>query len=204
MDKNKGWSRNSENHTSYGKIVDGKVVVGISGTPGCGKSSLARIIENRFESMFKNGRALYINVRDFVDENKIYERYDDKLETLVVDIDLFIEKIKNKINESEANFVLIDGHFASYLPKSMVSLLVVVECDISVLKERLKKRGYSEDKIRENLDSEIFKESYYDAVELGHRIFRLDASDYKSEGYHKKIDEIINKIRRMLKEKELI
>ena len=57
------------------------------------------------------------------------------------------------------------------MPKKYVDLCIVTKCNLKELERRLKKRKYNKEKIKENLDAEIFdvclneaKESKYDII----------------------------------------
>ena len=53
---------------------------------------------------------------------------------------------------------------------------MVTKCDIGELNKRLKKRKYSQAKIRENLQAEIFNICYNEAFEGKHKIITIDAT----------------------------
>jgi len=72
--------------------------------------------------------------------------------------------------------VVIDSHLSHYLPKKYVELCIVTHCDIVVLKKRLEKRKYSQLKIRENLDAEIFQTCLTEAQEQRHTILEVDTT----------------------------
>jgi broad-specificity NMP kinase len=64
----------------------------------------------------------------------------------------------------------------------------VCKCELKKLKKRLEKRKYSQKKIRENVDSEIFDICLNEAVEKGHQIAIYDG---------KNKDRIIKKIKQV-------
>ena len=76
-----------------------------------------------------------------------------------------------------------------YLPKRYVDLCIVTKCDIKVLKNRLKKRKYSLNKIKDNIEAEIFDVCLLEAKKKKHEILVVDTT----KGY--KIKEIINYIK---------
>jgi|TARA_B100001964_G_C14249320_1_gene609067 adenylate kinase len=88
------------------------------------------------------------------------------------------EKIneKNKNNKKIKNGIIIDSHLSHYLPKKYVDLCIVTKCNLKVLKNRLKKKKYSKDKIRENLDTEIFDVCLNEAKENRHKIIVMDTT----------------------------
>ena len=80
----------------------------------------------------------------------------------------FLRKIKNGI--------IIDSHLSHYLPKQYADLCIVAKCDLKVLKNRLKRKKYPENKIRENLDAEIFDICLNEAKEHKHKIFVINTT----------------------------
>lgn len=52
---------------------------------------------------------------------------------------------------------IIDWHVCDVFPKSWIDLVVVLRTDSAKLYDRLKARNYPEQKLQENLDSEIME-----------------------------------------------
>ncbi len=152
------------------------MIIIVTGTPATGKTKVAKEIAKRLE--YK-----YIDVNSIIKENKLTEDYDNKLKSKIVDIN----KLKKILMKIKGNAV-IDSHLSHYLPKKFVDLCIVTKCDLKVLKKRLEKRGYNKEKIRENLNAEIFDVCLIEASEKKHKIMIIDTS--------KKVDfnKIINKI----------
>jgi|TARA_Y100000310_G_scaffold271804_1_gene286447 adenylate kinase len=86
------------------------------------------------------------------------------------------KKITGKNHKKVKNGVIIDSHLSHHLPKKYVDLCIVAKCDLKVLKNRLKKKKYSKDKIRENLDTEIFDVCLNEAKENRHKIIVTDTT----------------------------
>jgi adenylate kinase len=138
------------------------MIICITGTPATGKTTLARILAKKL------GYRL-LDVKSLVKKRKIYEKYDKKLKTYIVDT-----KKLNKFLIKQIKFnknLIIDSHLSHYLPRKYVDLCIVTKCELKELKKRLEKRGYSEQKVRENLDSEIFDICLNEAKELWHYTF---------------------------------
>ncbi|MBW2996304.1 adenylate kinase family protein [Candidatus Woesearchaeota archaeon] len=123
------------------------MIIIISGTPGTGKTTLAK-------KLAKTLKYKHIDVKYLITKNKLQESYDKKRKCYVVDTKklnkILIEKIKQDKN------LIIDSHLSHYLPKKHVDLAIITKTNLKVLEKRLKKRGYNKQKIRENLDCEIF------------------------------------------------
>lgn len=143
------------------------MVIIVSGTPGTGKTSVAKALAKKLNYE-------YIDVNDVIKKQKIPTTYDKKRRCKVIDI----KKLNSaliKIIKKNKNCI-IDSHISHYLPKRYVDLCIITKCDLKTLQRRLKKRKYSNKKIRENLDSEIFEVCLIEAEEKGHKLFELDTT----------------------------
>ncbi|MBL7050919.1 AAA family ATPase [Candidatus Woesearchaeota archaeon] len=140
----------------------------VTGSVGSGKTTLAKKL-----SKFLGFK--YIDVNDVVKRNKLAESYDKEMECNIVDVEklnkFLIELIKFSKEE-----LIIDSHMSHYLPKKYIDLCVVTKCEIDVLKKRLKKRKYSLQKIKDNIEAEIFNVCFEEAKENGHKILLVDTS----------------------------
>ena len=65
---------------------------------------------------------------------------------------------------------------AHNLPKENVDICIITRCKLDELERRLKERNYSPEKIRENLDSEIFEICTNEARDNGHIILQVDTT----------------------------
>jgi adenylate kinase len=141
----------------------GKVIV-ITGTPGVGKTTLAKYVAKRLQySRF--------DLHKFYPE--ISTGYDKKKKCYTVDVKK-LEKIVKR-EKSKSNLV-IDSHIVHLLPKRLVNVCIVVVCsNLKKLQKRLKKRGYGKAKVRENLDAEIFQVCLQEAREQGHKVIVVDS-----------------------------
>lgn len=139
----------------------------VSGTPGVGKSRLAK-------KLAKDINYVYLDLTTFIKKCSIHDGYDRKKQSYIVDTNKMISELINyfrhqKRVSGETNYV-IDGHLSHYLPAKMVDLCIVLNCDLKKLNNRLTKRGYSKNKIRENLDCEIFNVCAEEAQQLNHEV----------------------------------
>ncbi len=142
----------------------------ITGTPGTGKSTLAKFLAKKLGWERLDLHRYYSQISTkYNPKKRCYEINFKKFQRLVQ------EKLK-KITESKKNLIL-DSHISHQLPKEMVDLCLVLTCsDLKLLEKRLKKRKYSQQKIRENLDSEIFQVCLNQAKENKHKLMVIDTS----------------------------
>lgn len=140
----------------------------ITGSVGTGKSTLAEKISKKFG--FK-----HIDVNKLIKENNLFEAYDKKRKCRIVDIKKLNRFLINLIKKSKENLV-IDSHLSHYLPRKYVDMCIVAKCSLKTLEKRLKKRRYSQDKIRENLDCEIFDVCLNEAKDKKHNMVAIDTT----------------------------
>lgn len=143
------------------------MIIAVTGTPGTGKTELAKKIAKKL-------KLKYLDVNKVIEENRLADSYDKKKKCKVVDVKK-LNKVLIKLMKDSKDLV-IDSHLSHFLPKKYVDLCVVAKCDLKLLKKRLEKRGYSKEKIRENMDAEIFDVCLVEASEGGHRIKVIDTT----------------------------
>jgi len=144
-------------------------VICISGTPGTGKTVLAKKIAKKLGYTC-------IDVKKVIKDNKLNKEYDKKRRTYIVDVKELNQILVGLIKKSKKQLI-IDSHLSHELPKKYVRLCIITKCSLKELGKRLKKRKYNKNKIRENLDSEIFDICLIEAKENKHKILIVDMSE---------------------------
>jgi adenylate kinase len=127
----------------------------ITGNPGVGKHTSAKIIAEKL-----GAEIIDIN-RVAIDNNAIKKKTDRGLDVDVKKLGALLAKsLKSK------NDLIIVGHLAPYVikPAAGVDMAAVLRRSPYELKTTFKKRGYSTDKSRENVASEILGVSLYDSL----------------------------------------
>lgn len=149
-------------------------VIAVSGTPGTGKTTLS-------EKLAKKLNYHYIDVNKIIKKFRLSEGYDNKRKTKIVDVKklnkaLIKEIISVKKSNKKYNGIIIDSHLSHYLPRKYVDLCIVTKCDLKELNMRLKKKKFHKDKIKENLQAEVFDVCYNEALERKHKILLADTT----------------------------
>jgi adenylate kinase len=158
-------------------------VIVVTGTPGTGKTRLAQILALRL------GFTL-VDVHSVIEQKNICDEYDAVKECKIIDVDV-LNKVLIEIIDGGGDLV-IDSHMAHHLPSEKVDLVIVTKCDLKILKKRLEERGYPEEKVRENLDVEIFDNCLVESEEKGHDVMIVDTSRRMDE------EELVEKVREKL------
>ena len=141
------------------------LIICVTGTPGCGKTRLAK-------RLALEKKLLYVPLNEILKKEHVYERYDKKFHSYVVDERKVREILIGLIKAARmlGQGLIIDSHLSHEVPGRYADECIVVKCDLKTLKKRLKKRRYSERKIRENLDAEILDACLVEAKENGHKV----------------------------------
>ncbi|KAK4569930.1 factor activating pos9 [Recurvomyces mirabilis] len=121
----------------------------ITGTPGVGKTT-------HCQQLASATGLHHLDINDVVKKHNIGESSTDPEDpnTKIVDEDRLLDCIENELEEGGQ---IIDWHACDLFPPSLIDLVCVIRCDNQVLYDRLKKRGYGEKKLQENMDCEIME-----------------------------------------------
>lgn len=143
----------------------------LTGTPGTGKTTLAKMLAERYGYH-------HIEVNTLIKQRKLGKQYDRKRHCSIIDIQKLNRHLLQIIlwAKHEKIKAVIDSHLSHYLPPKVVDRCIVVNCDLKVLKRRLVKRGYAKAKVAENLECEIMGICEQEAREMGHKVRTVDGS----------------------------
>jgi adenylate kinase len=123
----------------------------ISGSPGCGKTSVAKEITNLLS-------AKIISLNELAVSDNFSFEYDEERKTFIVDFDIFLPYVLKKIDEiknTKLQYLIIEGHFSDIIPENCIDYAFILRCDPDVLYKRLKQKNYTQAKIIENIQAEI-------------------------------------------------
>jgi adenylate kinase len=142
----------------------------ICGTPGTGKSTLAKLVLEKVNNNNNNNNKRicyeYVNVGDVCKAKKFYHSFDERLNSFVIDEDKILDHLEPLVRRGG---MILDYHSSEFFPERFFSHVIVLTCgreNTKILYERLEKRdGYTKEKIRQNVECEIFGECVEEAKE---------------------------------------
>lgn len=138
--------------------------VAVTGTPGVGKTTVARLLADELD-------AAYFDVSKEVREGAS-SGYDEERGVPVADIDA----LRDAVSEDED--IVLDGHLSHHLEPDAV---VVLRCRPDVLRSRLEERGWNDEKVRENIESETLDILLAEALGTDASVFEFDTTDATPE-----------------------
>jgi adenylate kinase len=119
------------------------MIIALTGTPGTGKTSVSDLLQK------KNIKIIDLN--KVIVEQDLLIGVDKKRKSKIVDIDRLYDYIKESYSNEDV--VFLEGHI-SHLLKN-VDKIVILRCHPDILKKRLLEKGWSLEKINENILAEI-------------------------------------------------
>lgn len=161
----------------------------ISGTPGCGKTSVAKELYNLIDSKL-------ISLNELAKSDKFSFEYDQERKTYIVDFKIFLPYVLKKIEkikQDNPQFLIIESHFSDIIPEKFIDFVFILRCDPDELLKRLEKKKYDKNKITENTQAEILGNcvNYFIQKQIKVPIFEIDTTNLNIETVAKIIKEIV-------------
>jgi broad-specificity NMP kinase len=130
----------------------------ITGTPGVGKTTTITQVLSLATSSDPPLNLKHLSINDLVKSRECHAGYDEEMQTLLVDEDKLMDEVEKEIADGEGEGGwLIDWHSTAGFAVRWVDLVVVLRCEkTNLLYDRLRARGYKDNKVQENMDVEIF------------------------------------------------
>ena len=144
-----------------------KKIIVITGTPGTGKSTLAKLLTQKLKLPRLDLHHYY---------QQLSVKYNTQKKCYDLDYAKFEKLVQQKL-QNHPNGLILDSHVAHHLPKKLVKLCIVLTCsNLKILERRLKQRKYPAQKTKENLQAEIFQTCLLEAQQQGHNLIVFDTS----------------------------
>ena len=155
------------------------MLIGITGTPGTGKTSVTKYLESTYKL-----NVIYLN--ELIKNEKLYFGLDKERDSLIVDMEIVSKRVFELIDDKDS-ITLIEGHHSHHI----ADIIIVLRASPDTIVDRLSKRGYSIKKINENRDAEELDIILYESVEWCDEVFEIDTTNIDIKEVTKNIIEII-------------
>ncbi|NPA47675.1 MAG: AAA family ATPase [Thermococci archaeon] len=146
------------------------MMIAVTGTPGVGKTTVAKLLASKLG--YKYG-----SVRDIALRIGAAEKAGDELE-------IDVEALRSVRLED----TVVDGHLSHHMPADVV---VVLRANPKVIAERLEERGYSSEKLGENVEAELVDVVLMEALENSERVIEVDTTGKTPEDVVEEILELL-------------
>lgn len=154
------------------------MLIALTGTPGTGKSSVAELLRRKG-----------YRVASVVELAKKYDCIIDEEDgELVIDV----ENLANVIDFDG----VVEGHLSHLLKPD---LAIVLRCNPAVLKERLRERKWSEEKLMENVEAELLDVILVEALEQTGEVYEIDTTEMSVDEVADVVDGIIKGVEEVRK-----
>lgn len=157
----------------------------ITGTPGTGKTTVCEKLKEKIDAEF-------ISINSLLEDYDLNLGTDEKRGYKIVDTERMIP-IVDKIKENTAkNNIIFEGHLAQDYPHA--DLVIVLRCNPEILRKRLDKREWREEKIHENLSAEILGVCTSESYEsYGENVQEIDSTDISTDELADNIIKVLNR-----------
>src|SRR3972149_1324192 len=118
------------------------MLITISGTPGTGKTTIAKLVAGKLNAQL-------IDTDFLLKEYKIKTTQDKKRNTKIIDTDKLSRAAISEAKKHQTT--IFEGHLSHYAP---ADITIVLRTEPKELEKRLKKRAWNKEKIRENIEAE--------------------------------------------------
>ncbi|SBT30605.1 hemoglobin and proliferation regulated protein HBR1 [Plasmodium ovale wallikeri] len=158
----------------------------VTGVPGVGKTTLCEELVSLINkeligikedtNVEKNTREaikeatevlamVHLNLSKVIKEERLYEEYDDELDATIYDEDMVNEKLTSL--EVEKGGFIFDFHDINFIihKKKIIDHIFLLTASTNSLYDRLEKRNYTQEKIKNNIECEIFQTIKEDILE---------------------------------------
>ena len=151
------------------------MLVAITGTPGTGKGSVGSELARR--------GYLVVDLDEVARKEGLITARDEARGTDEVDVDALRHRL-----HIPAKIAFLEAHYSHHMD---VGLAVVLRCKPSVLRTRLESRGWTLEKVRENVEAEAIDVILQEAVARLPFVFEVDTTDLTPEQSAKEVLQIL-------------
>ena len=97
------------------------MLIGLTGTPGTGKTSVSRFLERK-----RHWKVIHLN--DLIKEEHLYTEIDKERDAVIADMELIRQRLAEIISGKENEVIILESHLAHYIADTVIVLrLYLVE-----------------------------------------------------------------------------
>jgi len=160
-------------------------VILVGGTPGTGKTMVAKILGSKLSVQV-------IELGKLADESGCISAEDKARKTGIINEDCLVDALVELTEDKSKRFV-IEGHYIDLVPSSAVQWVFLLRTHPETLKKRLAERNYAMEKVTENVEAEVLGVCQLDALDAfgEKKVFEIDTSDLSAPEVAAKIESLM-------------
>lgn len=158
-------------------------VVALTGVPGTGKTTVAAWIAAHAPGV------RVLRLHDLAEARGLLRERDEARGSFVVDLDDLAGAVAQAVGDAGGP-VVVEGHLAHEMDADFVVLL---RCEPGALAARLRARGWTEAKVRENVEAEALDVLAQDVLDAGAPAIEIDATGGSVEAVARRVLAIAEK-----------
>lgn len=165
-----------------------KIII-VTGTPGVGKTVLARLVARK--TGFK-----FLSLGDLVRKESLHKGFDRKTRSYVIDEGSVRRRLRGDFDSHHERGIVLETHSVnSILPRTRGVVAIVLRLDPVILAKRLRARNWPKLKIWENVESEMIDVSLYDSLKaLGkRRVLEVDTTGKRPEELLREVFKVLSR-----------
>ncbi len=160
-------------------------IILITGVPGTGKSAVSiKLKKNLKNSVILTSESL----------KKAIIGYDKKRKCKIIDVKIYSKELSKFMKKYHWDYIIIESLFAGKIKNKNVITCFVLRTNEKELIKRLKKRGYSQEKIKENVEAELCNYCGQEAFENQKNVIEIDTTKLSAKKTSIKCLEFLKKI----------
>ena len=160
-------------------------VILVGGSPGTGKTMVAKILGSRLS-------VKVVSLGELADESGCITAEDKARQTGVINEDCLVDALV-ELTEDKSKRLVIEGHYIDLVPSSSVRWAFILRTHPEKLRDRLSERGYSNEKVTENVEAEVMGVCQMDALDAfgESKVFELDTTELSAPQTAEMIEELM-------------
>jgi len=160
-------------------------VILVGGSPGTGKTMVAKILGSKLS-------VEVVSLGELADESGCITAEDKARKTGIINEDCLVDALL-ELTEDKSKRMVIEGHYIDLVPNSSVQWTFILRTHPEKLRDRLSERGYSNEKVAENVEAEIMGVCQMDALDAfgEEKVFEVDTTELSAPKTAEMIEELM-------------
>ncbi|MCW4005539.1 MAG: adenylate kinase family protein [Candidatus Bathyarchaeota archaeon] len=162
-------------------------VIVVTGTPAVGKTTLSK-------QLAEDLSARYVNLTELAKSERLLVGKDPDRDTQIIDEDKVRQKLAQLLQQTPNADFIVDGHYAAAVtPPDAVTQVLVLRRHPKELHAQMQQKGFSTQKIQENLTAEILDACLVEALahQSKEKICELDLTGKNVEQSLKAVHDVL-------------